>query len=99
MTGTYIPVASGEIGDREERFPTVGGTITKVRRDIGTQRGERVQVLFRPAGQTLTQQVRFGIDLTTAELLDGFPIGATFHSDRYRPIRHRVGKLANPGER
>ena len=87
------PVAAGEVGDGEERFPDVCGAIVEGARDIGPGAGDGVAVLVNEGGAAFAEFD--GVQLP--EALAPFARELALHGDDNAAVGKGVGEAADGG--
>jgi hypothetical protein len=73
-TGPLRPVATGGIGNRQQRAPVVGSAIVEVRRNVRIGTAQPTDIVTRPSGTHSGELVEF-FGAVVPEVLDPF-IGA-----------------------
>src|SRR5215213_9110325 len=73
---TRRPVVPGKIGDCEEHFPNVLGSVVELVGERRPQGGDVVLLRFEPVGQTIPQDAALGLHVSTTEPLDVLFTGA-----------------------
>src|SRR5215213_5395480 len=86
------PVATGQVGDRQQRPPCLGGAVVEFSWQDGFVSSESLDVLLAPLGDALTQRVRVRAHLRPQQPLDAFTRDLALQAKRDAAVANRLGQ-------
>jgi hypothetical protein len=88
------PITAGEIGNGEERFPNVSGTITEAGRDLRPGGADGMGMFGDELGARLAKGGWFEVAQPGADFIGGF----AFHLDKDAAVGEGLGEVADGGD-